>query len=89
MSGASAKFYRLFDIRRYFRTTLLGSLEYDARLVLVTRNTVAFKQHTVDGMLYPRRPFNGFMGWRVAGDLTSQSFIMSRSDLNEYFHSLR
>jgi len=65
---------------------LLGCFENDARLVLVTGNVVAFKQDPFDGMINSRRLVDGLTGGRLAGDLTPQSLIVSRSDFNEYIH---
>ena len=60
----------------------------DARLVFVTGNVLAFKQHPLDGMIDSRRLVDGLTGGRLAGDLTPQSFIVSRRDFNEYIHGV-
>jgi hypothetical protein len=67
---------------------LLGCFENDPRLVLVTGNIVAFKQHPLDGMINSRRLVDGLTGGRLTGDLTPQTLIVSRSDFNEYIHGV-
>jgi hypothetical protein len=67
---------------------LLGCFENNARLVFVTGNVVAFKQHPLDGVINSRRLVDRLTGERLVGDLTPQSLIVSRRDFNEYIHGV-
>jgi hypothetical protein len=56
--------------RGNLRAILLGCFEKDVRLVLVTGNTVTFKQHPLDGMINSRRLVDSRMCGRLGRDLT-------------------
>jgi hypothetical protein len=88
LSAASGEPEDSLNVADNLGAGLLGCFENDARLVFVTGNVVAFKQHPLDGMINSRRLVDGLTGGRLAGDLTPQSLIVSRSDFNEYIHGV-
>src|SRR6266850_471773 len=76
LSVASGEPEDFLNVADNLGTGLLGCFE----------NDVAFKQHPLDGMINSRRLVDGLTAGRLAGDLTPQSLIVSRSDFNEYLH---
>jgi hypothetical protein len=66
----------------------LAVSQKDARSVLVAGNIVTFEQYPLDRMINSRCFVNRLISGRLGRNLTPQSLILPRGDLNEYSHGI-
>jgi hypothetical protein len=81
-SARPSEGYGFLNIRDYFGAMLLRYVEKDARLDLITSDSIAGKQHSLYGMINSAGLINRFKGGRLGRNVAPQSIIGLRRDLN-------
>jgi hypothetical protein len=85
-SATSGEADGVLDMGENLGATLLRRFEKNACLFLITRDIVAFEQHSLYRIINARRFAKKLMGGRVGRNATPQLFVVLRGELNEYLH---
>jgi hypothetical protein len=81
-SARPSEGYRFLNIRNYFGAMLLRFVEKNARLDLITSDSIAGKQHSLYGMVNSAGLINRLEGGRIGRNVAPQSIIGSRWNLD-------